>query len=198
MPEHDANLWNAPITMAALEPESASTILVENPLSEVDNDEMEDVMEDVVFEETPLNVTSDMTKKKSEPRYNLRSQVHNVELDNVKERDEENDEENYEENNEDDEANKSSLNLENVNFDLEDLQGASLEDALDTIEGKNKPASIANYSNDAYCDFMELIIEGNISNKIGDKIIKFFNKHSALDESPLPSSTKMERTLLIR
>jgi Plavaka transposase len=196
MPEHDANLWNALITMVVLEPESASTILVENPLSEVDNDEIEDVIEDVVFEETPLNVTSDMTRNKSEPRYNLRSQVHNVELDDVKERDEENDEEDCEENNEDYEANELSLNLENVNFDLEDLQGASLDDALDTIEGKNKPESIANYPNDAYRDFMELIIEGNISNKIGDKIIKFFNKHSALDKSPLPSSTKNEKDFI--
>ena len=37
---------------------------------------------------------------------------------------------------------------------------------------------------------MELVVEGNISNKIGDKIIKFFNKHSNLEKSPLPSSTK--------
>lgn len=37
---------------------------------------------------------------------------------------------------------------------------------------------------------MELIIKGNISNKIGDKIIKFFNKYSNLKKSPLPKSTK--------
>jgi hypothetical protein len=37
---------------------------------------------------------------------------------------------------------------------------------------------------------MELVVEGNISNKIGDKIIKFFNKYSNLEKSPLPSSTK--------
>ena len=46
------------------------------------------------------------------------------------------------------------------------------------------------WPNEAYRDFMELIIEGNITNKIGDKIIKFFNKHSSLKDSPLPSSTK--------
>ncbi|RGB27623.1 hypothetical protein C1646_768852 [Rhizophagus diaphanus] len=40
---------------------------------------------------------------------------------------------------------------------------------------------------------MELITEGNISNKIGDKIIKFFNKHSNLQESPLPKLTKSEK-----
>ena len=43
---------------------------------------------------------------------------------------------------------------------------------------------------------MELIIEGNISNKIGDKIIKFFNKHSNLKESPLPHSTKNGKNYL--
>lgn len=43
---------------------------------------------------------------------------------------------------------------------------------------------------------MELVIEGNISNKIGDKIIKFFNNHSALNESPLPSSTKIGKDYL--
>ena len=37
---------------------------------------------------------------------------------------------------------------------------------------------------------MRLIVEGNISNKIGDQIIKFFNKYSNLEESPLPKSTK--------
>ena len=80
-----------------------------------------------------------------------------------------------------------------INFedrDFEDLQGASFDDALDGIEGKNRLERIAMWPNDAYRDFMELIIEGNISNKIGDKIIKFFNKHSNLKDSLLPSSMK--------
>src|SRR2546429_3117507 len=37
---------------------------------------------------------------------------------------------------------------------------------------------------------MELIVENNVSNKTGDKFIKFFNKYSNLKESPLPKSTK--------
>ena len=64
------------------------------------------------------------------------------------------------------------INLE-PDFDLEDLQGASLDDALDTSEEKNKSETIVTWSNDAYCDFMELIVENNISNKTGDKIINF-------------------------
>ena len=37
---------------------------------------------------------------------------------------------------------------------------------------------------------MELVVERNISNKIGDKVIKFFNKYSNLDEFSLPKMTK--------
>ncbi|GBC24124.2 hypothetical protein GLOIN_2v1836976 [Rhizophagus irregularis DAOM 181602=DAOM 197198] len=67
---------------------------------------------------------------------------------------------------------------------------ASLDDAIDVVDGKSTPERVVKWPNDAYRDFLELIVEGNISNKIGDKIIKFFNKLSNLDKSPLPSSTK--------
>ena len=43
---------------------------------------------------------------------------------------------------------------------------------------------------------MKLIIDGNISNKIGDKIIKLFNKYSNLENSPLPKSTKSGKDYL--
>lgn len=88
------------------------------------------------------------------------------------------------------------INFEDHDFDSEDLQGASIDDALDAIKGKNKPENIANWPNDAYREFMELIIEGNISNKIGNKIIKFFNKYSNIEKSPLPSSTKSGKDFL--
>jgi hypothetical protein len=71
-----------------------------------------------------------------------------------------------------------------------------LDDALDSIEGKNRPEHVAKWPNEAYREFMELIVDGNISNKIGDKIIKLFNKHSNLENSPLPSSTKSGKDYL--
>ena len=43
---------------------------------------------------------------------------------------------------------------------------------------------------------MKLIIENNISNKAGDKIIKFFNKYSNLESSPLPKSTRSGKDYL--
>ena len=87
-------------------------------------------------------------------------------------------------------------NLEDTDSDSEDLQGASLDDALDSIEGKNRPEHVAKWLNETYREFMELIVDGNISNKIGDKIIKLFNKHSNLENSPLPTSTKSGKDYL--
>ena len=149
-PEHDANLWGAPITLSASGPDPTSTILAEVPVPQ--EEEM-----DIDFGEPP---------------------------------------ENDEKNNEANDELQPLMNLENVDFDPEDLQGASLEDALDTIEGKYRPERIANYPNDAYREFMELITDGNISNKSGDKIIKFFNKYSNCDKSLLPSSTKAGKDYL--
>jgi len=87
-------------------------------------------------------------------------------------------------------------NLEDTDSDSEDLQGASLDDALDSIEGKNRPEHVAKWPNEAYQEFMELIVDRNISNKIRDKIIKLFNKHSNLENSPLPTSTKSGKDYL--
>jgi len=87
-------------------------------------------------------------------------------------------------------------NLKDTDSDSEDLQGASLDDALDSIEGKNRPEHVAKWPNEAYREFIELIIDGNISNKIGDKIIKLFNKHSNLENSPLPTLTKSGKDYL--
>jgi hypothetical protein len=88
------------------------------------------------------------------------------------------------------------IDTEDNSFDFEDLQGATLDDALKTIEGKNTPEYLAQWPNETYQDFMELVIEGNVSNIIGDKIIKFFNKHSNLKASPLPRSTKIGKDYL--
>jgi len=43
---------------------------------------------------------------------------------------------------------------------------------------------------------MELMVENNISNKTSDKIIKFFNKYSNLENSPLLKSAKSDKDYL--
>ncbi len=88
------------------------------------------------------------------------------------------------------------INAEDHEFESEDFQGISLDNALDVIKGKNRPECIAVWPNKAYRDFMKLVIKGNITNKIGDKIIKFFNKHNDLKESLLPNSMKKDKEYL--
>ena len=171
IPEHDANLWSAPITMPLKKTSSASQNIVE--------------MEDVLFENPLVNENlNDVSEGMS--RYNLRSQVQNIESEDIVEDIE------IEDIVEDIETDSQfiPINFKDNDFDSEDLQGSSLNDALDTNEGKNRPERVAEWPNDAYREFMELVIKGNISNKIGDKIIKFFNKYSNLKNSPLPKSTK--------
>ena len=181
IPEHDANLWNTPIIT------QTSTNIVENPVSQLDSI---DEMEDVIPEDN--TIVSEI-----ESRYNLRSRVQNIEtVENVEELEIE---ENIEELELDEELETElqlPVNLKDSDLDSEDLQGADLDDALDTIEGKNRIERIARWPNEAYREFMELIIEGNISNKMGDKIIKFFNKHSNLKDSPLPNLTKNGKNYL--
>ena len=181
IPEYDANLWNTPIIM------QTSTNIVENPVSQLDSF---DEMEDVIPEDN--TIVSEI-----ESRYNLRSRVQNIETEeNVEESEIEENTEELELEVELETELQLPVNLKDCDLDSEDLQGAAWDDALDTIEGKNRIERIARWPNEAYREFMELIIEGNISNKMGDKIIKFFNKHSNLKDSPLPNSTKNGKNYL--
>jgi hypothetical protein len=133
------------------------------------------------FSQMDENLVHIAEDSESEPRYHLRKRV----------RSEERVEANFEESEAESELESPENFEEDTEFiDPDDLQGASLDDAIDAIDGKSTPERVVKWPNDAYRDFLELIVEGNISNKMGDKIIKFFNKHSNLEKSPLPSSTK--------
>ena len=166
-PEHDETLWNMPITMVAAS--SSNTTSKPNLPTLAENAQVsDDEMEDIIFED-----------EENEPHYNLRSRMQNIEPEKM------------EESSEKPETDlQLPVYIDIIDVDSEDLRGASLDDALDTIEGKNVTEHVAKWPSDAYRDFMNLIVEGNISNKIGDKIIKTFNKHSNLEKSPFPSSTK--------
>ena len=179
-PEHDEALWNTSIIRPTLtnNPTPNEDVEMEEPSEDIQMQEIESIIED-----EPIH------------RYNLRSQVQNIETEDTNS---ETEDINFEtEDNSEDSETKIQLpiNLE-PDFDLEDLQGASLDDALNTNEEKNKSETTVKWPNDAYYDFMELMVENNISNKTGDKIIKFFNKHSNLKNSPLPKSAKSGKDYL--
>lgn len=76
-------------------------------------------------------------------------------------------------------------NLSEMSFNENVLK----EDILEESE----PEMIPDYPNEAYADLMALVTKHNISNKTGNAIIKFFNKHANFTESPLPKSIEQGR-----
>jgi hypothetical protein len=79
-----------------------------------------------------------------------------------------------------------------IEIDPEDYKGASPDDAIHDLL---HPYEV-NWPNDAYREFMEIISKHQLSNSVGDAFIKFFNKHSNLDVSPLPPTTKFGKEFL--
>ncbi|RHZ78432.1 hypothetical protein Glove_165g52 [Diversispora epigaea] len=68
-----------------------------------------------------------------------------------------------------------------------------------SLRSYNEPEveSIREFPNEAYTDLMTLVIENNLSNKAGNAIIKFFNKHSDLSQlSPLPKNIETGRKFM--
>ena len=53
-----------------------------------------------------------------------------------------------------------------------------------------------NYPNEAYEDFMTLVIKNKLSNNTGNEIIHFFNKYANLVTSSLPKSTEQGRRFM--
>jgi hypothetical protein len=81
-----------------------------------------------------------------------------------------------------------------LSIDAEDSRGTTLDDA---IEDKMHPPN-TEWPNDIYREFMEIVMEYQLSNSCGDRIIKLINKSSRRDpdENQLPKSTKEGRKFL--
>jgi hypothetical protein len=78
----------------------------------------------------------------------------------------------------------------------ENFLSASLR-SYDEPEEEPEVESIREFPNEAYADLMTLVIENNLSNKAGNAIIKFFNKHSDLSQSlPLPKNIETGRKFM--
>src|SRR3970040_861715 len=52
------------------------------------------------------------------------------------------------------------------------------------------------FPNKAYKNLMLLVTKNKLNNKAGNKIIRFFNKHSNLSKSPLPKNIEKGRTFM--
>jgi hypothetical protein len=84
-----------------------------------------------------------------------------------------------------DEILPKSLSLQS---NVEDL---SLQSNVEESE-----VEIKEFPNEAYADLMTLVTENNFSNKAGNAIIKLFNKHSDLSQSPLPKNIETGRKFM--
>src|SRR5256884_7427614 len=80
-----------------------------------------------------------------------------------------------------------------LSIDAEDSRKTTLDDAInDKMHLQN-----TEWPNDIYREFMEIIMEYQLSNSCGDQIIKLIDKSRRVsDENQLPKSTKEGRKFL--
>ncbi|GET54420.1 hypothetical protein GLOIN_2v1783703 [Rhizophagus irregularis DAOM 181602=DAOM 197198] len=102
-------------------------------------------------------------------------------------------------------------NVQNMSFDsigsaisVMSLENSNFENILDSSEDPEifeEPKNLntktcTEFPNDAYKDLMLLVTKYKINNKGGNEIIRFFNKHSNLTESPLPKNIEQGRAFM--
>ena len=73
-----------------------------------------------------------------------------------------------------------------LSIDPEDFHGTTLDDA---INDKMHPPN-TEWPNDIYREFMEIVMEYQLSNSCGDRLIKLINNSHNSDENLLPINTK--------
>ncbi|RHZ83255.1 hypothetical protein Glove_99g213 [Diversispora epigaea] len=81
---------------------------------------------------------------------------------------------------------KSDTNMSNT---LEEFEPKSLT-LQDNIE--KSEVEIKEFLNETYADLITLVTKHNLSNKAGNSIIKFFNRHSDLSQSLFPKNIKTD------
>jgi hypothetical protein len=84
-------------------------------------------------------------------------------------------------------------NMSGIPEEFENLDEILPESLQSNIESE---VEIKEFPNEAYADLMTLVTENNFSNKAGNAIIKFFNKHSDLPQSPLPKNIETGRRFM--
>ncbi|GES84154.1 hypothetical protein GLOIN_2v1783703 [Rhizophagus clarus] len=86
------------------------------------------------------------------------------------------------------------MSLEDSNF--ENILDSSEEPEIFEEPKNLNTKTCTEFPNDAYKDLMLLVTKYKINNKGGNEIIRFFNKHSNLTESPLPKNIEQGRAFM--
>jgi len=69
-------------------------------------------------------------------------------------------------------------------------------DNVDNVDNIKNLITQMNFPNEAYADLMTLVTDYKLSNRAGNAIIKFFNKHSNVPQSPLPINIEKGRKFM--
>ena len=69
-------------------------------------------------------------------------------------------------------------------------------DNVDNVDNIEKSDNANEFPNEAYADLMTLVTDYKLSNRAGNAIIKFFNKHSNVPQSPLPINIEKGRKFM--
>ncbi|GES94754.1 hypothetical protein GLOIN_2v1785873 [Rhizophagus clarus] len=88
----------------------------------------------------------------------------------------------------------SEMSLKDSNF--ENILDSSEEPEIFEEPKNLNTKTCTEFPNDAYKDLMLLVTKYKINNKGGKEIIRFFNKHSNLTESPLPKNIEQGRAFM--
>src|ERR1051325_9098392 len=69
-------------------------------------------------------------------------------------------------------------------------------DNVDNVDNIEKSDNANEFPNEAYADLMTLVTNYKLNNKAGNAIIKFFNNHSNVPQSPLPINIEKGRKFM--
>src|SRR5205823_12163872 len=92
---------------------------------------------------------------------------------------------------------EESDNSQESNNILVESDNVEESDNVDNVDNIEKSDNANEFPNEAYADLMTLVTDYKLSNRAGNAIIKFFNKHSNVPQSPLPINieNKFPKTL---
>jgi len=80
---------------------------------------------------------------------------------------------------------EESDNSQESNNILVESDNVEESDNVDNVDNIEKSDNANEFPNEAYADLMTLVTDYKLSNRAGNAIIKFFNKHSNVPQSPL-------------
>ena len=91
---------------------------------------------------------------------------------------------------------EESDNSQESNNILVESDNVEESDNVDNVDNIEKSDNANEFPNEAYADLMTLVTDYKLSNRAGNAIIKFFNKHSNVPQSPLPINIEKGRKFM--